>query len=130
VSIVLALGEIPEINADRIQIAQVVMNLLQNALEALRDGAAAGRRIEIFTRLAAQEAVEVVIRDTGPGIPPDIRERIFERFYTTKDDGIGLGLAIARSIVEAHGGTLRFDSTREGTTFICRLPIAADSLSQ
>jgi signal transduction histidine kinase len=80
--------------------------------------------------LAAQEAVEVVIRDTGPGIPPDIRERIFDRFYTTKDDGIGLGLAIARSIVEAHGGTLRFDSTREGTTFICRLPIAADSLSQ
>jgi two-component system sensor kinase FixL len=125
VSILLSLRELPKINADRIQIAQVVMNLLQNALEALRDRTAAGRRIEVSTRSAAQQAVEVIIHDSGPGIPPEIRERVFERFYTTKDDGIGLGLAIARSIVESHGGELRLDSTfDEGTTFIFRLPIA------
>jgi two-component system sensor kinase FixL len=127
VTIALALEELPAIEADRIQIAQVLMNLLQNALDALRDGERSGRRIEIATRSIAQESVEVVIRDSGPGIAPDIGEQVFERFYTTKSEGIGLGLAIARSIAEAHGGKLWFESAVEkGTTFTFRLPIVAE----
>ncbi len=129
-SIALALDELPLINADRIQIAQVLMNLLQNALDALRDSAPELRSIEISTRTnIADNTVEVVVHDSGPGVPPEIGERIFDRFYTTKTDGIGLGLAIARSIAEAHEGKLWMDSAAiGGTAFRFCLPIPAAAM--
>ena len=103
------------------------MNLLQNALDALDLGEPTGRRLEIATRRDGRQ-VEITVADTGPGIPATVGERIFERFYTTKSEGIGLGLAICRSIVEAHGGTLQFSSVvGTGTTFSIRLPVAEPS---
>jgi PAS domain S-box-containing protein len=130
-AIVLVLGELPLINADRIQIAQVLMNLLQNALDALRENGTEHRSIEISTRTdAADKSVQVAVHDWGPGVPPEIGERIFEQFYTTKPDGIGLGLAIARSIVEAHDGKLSMDATGAGgTTFRFHLPASATATS-
>jgi PAS domain S-box-containing protein len=127
VQIALQLGDVPAIGADRIQIAQAVMNLLQNALDALDLGESTGRRLEIATRHDGRQ-VEITVADTGPGIPAMVGERIFERFYTTKSEGIGLGLAICRSIVEAHAGTLQFSSVvGTGTTFSIRLPVAEPS---
>jgi C4-dicarboxylate-specific signal transduction histidine kinase len=126
VTIALKLDDLPTIDADRIQIGQVLMNLLQNALDALRDGSSDSRAIEVSTqRVEDCRSVEVAVHDCGPGIAPELSERIFDRFYTTKEEGIGLGLAIARSIAESHGGKLWLDSTaKEGTTFLCRMPIA------
>ena len=127
VQIALQFGDVPAVGADRIQIAQAVMNLLQNALDALDLGEPTGRRLEIATRRDGRQ-VEITVADTGPGIPATVGERIFERFYTTKSEGIGLGLAICRSIVEAHGGTLQFSSVvGTGTTFSIRLPVAEPS---
>ncbi|HEY2148940.1 MAG TPA: ATP-binding protein [Pirellulales bacterium] len=126
-AIALALDELPLINVDRIQVAQVLMNLLQNALDALRDSEPELRSIEISTRTnVADNTVEVAVHDSGPGVPPDIGERVFDRFYTTKTDGIGLGLAIARSIAEAHEGKLWMEpAATGGTTFRFCLPIPA-----
>ena len=123
--VVQVLDDLPLVNADRIQIAQVLMNLLQNALDALRESEPEHRSIEISTRVnAAANTVEAAVRDFGPGVPPEIAERVFERFYTTKTDGIGLGLAIAHSIVEAHQGKLWLETTgTHGTTFRFCLPI-------
>ncbi len=123
VQIALQFGDVPAVGADRIQIAQAAMNLLQNALDALDLGEPTGRRLEIATRHDGGH-VEITVADTGPGIPATVGERIFERFYTTKSEGIGLGLAICRSIVEAHGGSLQFSSVvGTGTTFTIRLPV-------
>jgi signal transduction histidine kinase len=122
VVIALQLGQVARVEADRIQLAQALMNLLQNALDALNVVNLSDRRLEVATR-SDPDAVEIAVADTGPGIPADVGERIFERFYTTKSEGIGLGLAICRSIVEAHGGRLQFTSVvGAGTTFSVHLP--------
>ena len=125
-AIEVVLDDLPLVNADRIQIAQVLMNLVQNALDALQENAPRRRLVEISTRVnAGPNTVEVAVCDSGPGIPPVIAERIFERFYTTKTDGIGLGLGIARSIIEAHEGKLWLDTTgTHGTTFRFCLPVS------
>ena len=124
--IVLVLDDLPLVNADRIQIAQVLMNLVQNALDALRESEPEHRSIEISTRVnAGANTVEAEVRDSGPGVPPDVAEQIFERFYTTKSEGIGLGLAIAHSIIEAHEGKLWLETTgTHGTTFRFCLPVS------
>lgn len=125
VQIVLQLGDVAPVEGDRIQLAQAVMNVLQNALDAMHSSSVTERRLEITTR-TDRDRIEIAVADTGPGIPADVGERIFERFYTTKTEGIGLGLAICRSIVEAHSGTLQFTSAAgAGATFSIRLPLAA-----
>jgi PAS domain S-box-containing protein len=122
VAIALQLGEVARVEADRIQLAQAVLNLLQNALDAMNVANLTVRRLEIATR-SDRGTVEIAVADTGPGIPADVGERIFERFYTTKSEGTGLGLAICRSIVEAHRGRLQFTSVAGvGTTFSIHLP--------
>ena len=100
-------AEVPLILGDRIQLQQVLLNLLMNAIEAMRgvgDGAArvVGRS---GARMAATEVV-IAVRDSGPGLDPQSLDRLFEAFYTTKPHGLGLGLAISRRIIEAHGGRL------------------------
>jgi PAS domain S-box-containing protein len=122
VRIALELGDVAPLDADRIQLAQALMNLIQNALDALNVPNVTDRRLEVATRTNGAH-VEIDIADTGPGIPADVGEQIFERFYTTKSEGIGLGLAICRSIVEAHGGRLHFTSVvGAGTIFSIHLP--------
>jgi PAS domain S-box-containing protein len=102
----------PETSADRVQIEQVVMNLVRNAAEALQVASTDVRRISIATNPGADGWVEVVVSDNGSGILHP--ERIFDPFYTTKGDGVGIGLAICRSIIEAHGGRLQATNLAEG----------------
>jgi two-component system sensor kinase FixL len=89
---------------DRIQIQQVILNLVRNAMEAMQE--VAKRRLEVSTRWVDPETVEIAVTDTGPGIAPEIAEKLFQPFMTTKPQGMGVGLSISRTIVEAHGGRL------------------------
>jgi two-component system sensor kinase FixL len=105
---------------DRVQIGQVIINLVRNAVEAME--ASERRELVVATRVA-EEAVEIVVSDTGPGIAPEVAERLFQPFVTTKASGLGLGLSICREIVEAHEGRLTVaPGTAGGTTFTVRLP--------
>ena len=105
------------------QIAQVFLNLIVNAAEAMGDGG----QLCIESRISDGH-VEMIFADTGPGIAPEDLPHIFEPFYTTKDFGTGLGLAVSYSIVESHQGTLSVDSVPgHGATFTVRLPAAARS---
>jgi PAS domain S-box-containing protein len=101
--------DLPPILADRIQLQQVLLNLVMNGIEAMNEVAEAERKISILARrheLNGRRAVLVSVQDSGVGLKPGEVDRLFEAFYTTKAHGIGMGLAISRSIVEAHGGRL------------------------
>jgi len=107
------------IEADPDQLKQVFLNILYNAIEAIQDDG----KIRISSSVAAREA-EIIIADNGPGIPPELQEKIFDPFYTTKRDGTGLGLAISKNIIQDHGGSLDLQSqSGKGTAFVIRLPI-------
>jgi len=113
--------DLPSVRGDRVQIQQVLLNLLLNGMEAVGSHGE-GRRVVIRT-LQADGAVCVSVRDQGPGIPGDMLSRIFETFYTTKPDGMGMGLAISHSIVEAHGGRIWAENNPDrGATFWFTLP--------
>ena len=107
-------SEAPHIVANRIEIQQVLINLMRNALEAM-----AGmdrRKLWVTTTLRRPDLVEFAVADSGPGIAADMAERIFEPFVTTKRDGMGIGLSICRSIIEAHGSHLQFEPNLDGGT--------------
>ena len=106
--------ELPPVLGDPVQLQQVLLNLVINALDALRTSPADECRVEIKSRRVGAESVEVSVSDHGPGLPADAPARIFQRFYSTKRDGMGMGLAIARSIVEAHSGTLDAENAEGG----------------
>ena len=113
----------PPIQVDRVQIQQVLVNLLSNAVEAMQTSPADMRRITIRTSLR-DEAVEVVVSDRGVGLPPGSETKIFEPYVTTKPEGLGMGLSIVRTIVEAHGGRLWATSNPEGgAAFHFTLPL-------
>jgi PAS domain S-box-containing protein len=97
---------LPHVRGDRVQLQQVMLNLIVNALQAMADVPAATRELAICTDLSGPDEVLVTVRDTGPGLAPSIAEHLFAAFYTTKPDGMGMGLSICRSIVEAHGGRM------------------------
>jgi PAS domain S-box-containing protein len=96
---------LPRVQGDRVQLQQVMLNLIINAIEAMRDADEEERELFISTR-KEPDGVSVEVRDSGPGFTPAALERVFEAFYTTKPDGLGLGLSICRSIIEAHNGRL------------------------
>jgi signal transduction histidine kinase len=118
---------LPAVEVEGIQIEQVVVNLLLNALEAIAVSEPSGE-IDVCTSAAEAGGVEVSVRDSGGGFDPVTGTKIFEPFFTTKPDGLGMGLAISRSIVEAHGGRL-WVTTNEtvGTTFRFTLPAPEDA---
>ena len=97
---------LPLIRGDRVQLQQVVLNLILNAVEAMSGLGGARRELSISTERRGADEVLVAVRDSGPGIDPEHLERVFDSFYTTKPSGIGLGLSICRSIIDAHGGRL------------------------
>jgi two-component system sensor kinase FixL len=113
----------PPVLVDRVQIQQVMVNLLRNASEAMANSPK--RELTITTAGINGSAVEVAVADTGPGIPDEVASRLFKPFVTTKPGGMGIGLAISQSIVEAHGGSLGAAPNHGGgTVFRFRLPAA------
>jgi two-component system sensor kinase FixL len=125
VSVRLSLADaLPPVVADRIQIQQVILNLSRNAIEAMSANGSEPRELTVQTSCNGDGMVEVAIHDTGPGLPPAAPSEPFEQFFTTKPDGLGMGLWISRSIVEAHGGKLHSRPGEcRGTTFWFTLPI-------
>jgi C4-dicarboxylate-specific signal transduction histidine kinase len=116
---------LPPVQVDRIQIEQVLVNLLRNALEAMADNPAAQRQLTVRTELLPSAAVRVAVRDNGRGLESDELNRLFEPFFTTKTDGMGMGLSISHSIVEAHGGRMEaMPNSDRGMTFQFTLPVA------
>lgn len=118
-------SDLPEVLVDPVQIQQVLLNLVRNAIEALAEVPPAQREIRLHTALTPHGDLEISVTDTGPGVAPQILDRLFDPFCTTKPTGTGLGLAISRSIVEAHKGTLRYDPGERGARFVVRLPLSA-----
>ena len=126
VSVRTALGkDLPPVRGDRIQLQQVVLNLTMNALEAMSGNDQGGpRTLSISSTRAGPGAVLIAVADSGPGLSPASHERLFEAFHTTKPHGMGMGLAISRSIVEAHGGRLwATDNEPRGAVFQFTLTI-------
>ena len=97
---------LPFIQGDRVQLQQVMLNLIINAVEAMTEMSEGSRQLLIGTRKEASDELLVTVQDSGPGLRPDSLDNLFDAFYTTKPDGMGMGLSICRSIVEAHGGRL------------------------
>ncbi|RFU49667.1 PAS domain S-box protein [Paraburkholderia sp. DHOC27] len=116
---------LPAVEGDRVQLQQVIMNLMLNAVEAMDSTPDGARELTIATSACGADCVRVAVSDTGPGIGvPDV-ERVFEPFYTTKATGMGMGLSICRSIIEAHGGTLRVQPNEpRGAAFQFELTVA------
>jgi signal transduction histidine kinase len=98
--------DLPIITGDRVQLQQVVLNLILNALQAMGTVSEDARQMLITTSQTEMNDLCIGVQDTGPGLSPENLSRLFEPFYTTKPNGMGMGLAICRSIVEAHGGRL------------------------
>ena len=125
-------ADIPELLADADQLHQVFMNLFVNAQQAMTDSAGP-RTLHISTRFNSdQQRIEVLVSDTGPGIPDDIRARIFDPYFTTKPTGAGtgVGLSVALGLVQAHAGTLTVDCPATGgTIFTVSLPLTVTSAS-
>jgi signal transduction histidine kinase len=99
-------GELPRIQCDRVQLQQVMLNLIVNAIQSMSGVQDGNRELQISTVSIEPEGICVAVRDTGHGLRPESLPRLFEPFYTTKPDGMGIGLSICRSIVEGHGGRL------------------------
>lgn len=118
---------LPLIRADRVQLQQVMLNLILNAVEAMCGLAEGAREVLISTGRDGSNGVLVTVRDSGPGLDSQSVERVFEAFYTTKPDGMGMGLAICRSIIEAHGGRLWASANDpRGAVFQFTLPAERD----
>jgi signal transduction histidine kinase len=119
---------IPSLFADRVQLQQVILNLIKNAIEAMK--VVEGHRLlRIETEFDGSQNLVCTVQDSGIGIESKKVDRIFDRFYTTKSDGLGMGLAICRTIIEAHGGHLRGDANvPRGATFQFTIPCAKQSM--
>jgi len=114
---------LPPVEANTVQIQQVLLNLLMNAFDASDMAGAVARRVIVRTEAEGESSICVSVRDVGPGLPPDGAEKLFEPFHTTKANGMGMGLAIVRSIVEVHGGSVGANNAEGGgACFHFRLP--------
>jgi signal transduction histidine kinase len=100
------LMELPAVTADRVQLQQVILNLIMNAIEAMESVTDRPRTLQVATGTHNPASILITVEDRGTGVDPKNVERMFEPFYTTKSHGMGMGLSICRSIIEAHGGRL------------------------
>jgi PAS domain S-box-containing protein len=121
---------LPPITGDPIQFQQVLLNLVLNAFDAMRDTPVSRRKVTIATEWNGDGAVCASVRDYGTGIPDKARDRIFDPFFTTKKEGLGMGLAIVRSIIESHGGIMAAEDPNDGgARFYFTLPVKTGSSS-
>ena len=114
--------DLPRVSGDRLQLQQVIINLMVNAIQAMAVTADRARILTLRTARQEDGQVRVDVIDTGDGLGPEAQERVFQPFYTTKVDGMGMGLAICRSTVEAHGGRLWISDAGPGAAFHVLLP--------
>jgi PAS domain S-box-containing protein len=115
---------LPLVQGDKVELQQVVLNMLLNAFEAMKDCPANQREINVGAELDGADVVRVVVRDHGTGMSSENLDKIFQPFYTTKRDGLGMGLSISRSIIEAHGGRLWAENNLDrGATFYFTVPV-------
>ena len=113
-----------EVMANKVQIEQVLVNMVMNSVEAIEDARTTGGKVVLRTRLLEDDSVEVTVTDDGPGVDPDMFEKMFNSFQTSKASGMGMGLSISRSIIEAHGGKIWADGQRrDGAVFGFSLPL-------
>lgn len=120
--------DLPSALGDRIQLQQVILNLMLNGIEAMSGVSDRSRRLVIRSQTQAEEHVRVSVEDSGTGVKAEIMGRLFEPFFTTRSQGIGMGLPISRSIIEAHGGRLWAESTvNQGSVFQFTLPRGGDA---
>jgi signal transduction histidine kinase len=127
-SVCLGVG-LPFVLGDRIQLQQVIVNLLVNSIHAVTQIEGPRRRIELETGADRDDEVSFSIRDSGPGIEDENLERVFESFFTTKEGGMGMGLAICQSIITQHGGNIAVSNHSEGgAQFRFTLPATRSSL--
>ena len=123
----LLVSNLPMVEGDQVQIQQVLVNLIGNAFDAMSDIPLAQRKVEVTTRLNGNGTIGVSVRDHGPGIREETRNQLFKQFFTTKEDGLGMGLAIVRSIVEAHRGTIAAENAEGGgARFYFTLPVRSE----
>jgi two-component system sensor kinase FixL len=120
--------ELPLVRANTVQLQQVVLNLTRNAVDAMRDSIGKDRRIEVVTERIDKGGVRICVADHGPGVPRQLGENIFHPFVTTKREGLGVGLAISRTIIQSYGGTLLYrDNPAGGAIFVVELPPPEES---
>jgi signal transduction histidine kinase len=120
--------DLPVVHGDRVELQQVLLNLIINAVDAMRDVSERPRDLLIMADKTEADEVLVSVRDSGPGLSPTIRDNLFQAFQTTKPNGLGLGLSICRSIIESHGGRLWASAnTTHGTVFQFTLPQHSDA---
>jgi C4-dicarboxylate-specific signal transduction histidine kinase len=113
----------PRVLADKVQIQQVVLNLVTNAIDAMSSITDRARVLRVRSEMTGGGSLSITVEDSGPGIHPDDMDRVFEPFFTTKSSGMGMGLSICRSIIEIHGGQLSVSSGRRyGAMFRIALP--------
>jgi C4-dicarboxylate-specific signal transduction histidine kinase len=116
-------ADVPAVWGDRVQLQQVLLNLVMNAIDAMAAAAGSPRELRISAGVQGRDAVIVSVRDSGVGLPPECADRIFDAFVTTKPHGVGMGLPISRTIVEAHAGRLWAEDARPGAVFRFTLPV-------
>jgi signal transduction histidine kinase len=116
-------NDLPTASGDRVHLQQVVLNLILNAMDALDGMPDERRRVSVMARRLGPDAIEVIVADPGPGIPADHHTRIFEPFFSTKANGMGMGLSISKTIIDAHHGRLWAESDDDGSTFRFTLPV-------
>jgi signal transduction histidine kinase len=115
---------LPPVHGDFVQLSQVILNLGCNALDACADSPPERRAIAITTRCVDDGSIELCVRDSGNGLSPEVVERLFTPFFTTKPEGLGMGLRLCRTIVQAHGGSIDGSNNRDGpgASFLVVLP--------
>ncbi|OJH79801.1 MAG: two-component sensor histidine kinase [Stenotrophomonas maltophilia] len=129
VTVALVLGsDLPPAHADRVQVQQVIGNLILNAVDAMSDTSVSERRLSLLTAYDGRGHVSLSVRDRGVGLPSEQTDRVFDAFWTTKANGLGLGLSLSRSMIEANGGHIRAERPAGGgACFIFELPTATEA---